>query len=74
MSYLLDGLHEDLNHVHNKLQMSQVEWEGSPDKEIVVITVNWSHIYVNSVFSMQPQCLHSLHPVTSPPSGFSKDA
>ena len=29
---------------------------------------------VNSVFSIQPQCLHSLHSVVLSPSGFSKDA
>ena len=29
---------------------------------------------VNSVLSMQPQCLHSLHPVASPLSGSSRDA
>ena len=76
MSYLLDGLHENLNHVRNKLQMSPVELEGCPDKNIAVITVKLlSQLnYVNSVFSMQPQCLHRLHPVASPPSGFSKDA
>ena len=28
---------------------------------------------VNSVFSMQPQCLHSLQSVVSLPSGFSKE-
>ena len=28
---------------------------------------------ITCIFSMQPQCLHSLYPMVSPSSGFSKD-
>ena len=34
MSYLLDGLHEDLNRVRNKLLTAPVELEGRPDQEV----------------------------------------
>ena len=34
MSYLLDGLHEDLNRIHKKPQTSSVESDGRPDAEV----------------------------------------
>ena len=34
MSYLLDGLHEDLNRIRNKPQTSSVESDGRPDTEV----------------------------------------
>ena len=34
MSYLLDGLHEDLNRVRNKPLTAPVELEGRPDQEV----------------------------------------
>ena len=51
-------------------------WSAVCGASFVSKPLPWGRGYVwwGGVFSMQPQCLHSLHPVASPSSAFCKDA
>ena len=47
LSFLLDGIHEDLNRIHNKPQTNSVESNNRSDEEVA--SESWFNINIGTI-------------------------